>query len=160
MDLETFGLNVSHKQHTFKQVFYYENSLPFPAHSCLEFIRSGGGNEGDYWPWDEFSISSTPDWSYSNLQIFLVYWFLSLSRSLFTLQHACSIPQGPPWCPRLWRNSSEHRLPPIPPPSLSNHMFMIRWAWHDQAFISFSMETLISPASTCNLSILEFLKGV
>lgn len=48
MDLETFGLNVSHEQHTFKQVFYYENSLPFPAHSCLEFIMSGGENEGDY----------------------------------------------------------------------------------------------------------------
>lgn len=48
MDLETFGLNVSHEQHTFKQVFYYENSLPFPAHSCLKFIMSGGENEGDY----------------------------------------------------------------------------------------------------------------
>lgn len=85
MDLETFGLNVSHEQHTFKQVFYYENSLPFPAHSCLEFIMSGGENEGDYWPWDEFSISSTPDWSYSNLQIFFSLPIsLSLSLALFS----------------------------------------------------------------------------
>lgn len=53
----------------------------------------------------------------------------------FALKHACSIPQGPSWCLRQWRNSDEHRLRSVPPPRLSPHMFMIRWTWHAQAFI-------------------------
>jgi len=82
------------------------------------------------------------------------------SRSSFALKRACSIPQSPPWCLRLWRNSDEYELNSIPPPSLSTHMFMMRWAWHAPAFILFPTETLIWPAATCNLSILASLKGV
>lgn len=100
---------------------------------------------------------TTVKWSWANLNSpayrkTLSFFFLPLNVPVALLK----VPRDARGCGEAaWTG-----LDSIPPPRLSTHMFMRRWAWHAQAFISLSVETLIWPAAACKPSILEFLKGV
>ena len=124
--------------------------------SPLSISCQVGENEGDYWQWDEFS--SSLQWTYrgptSTLQPTerLLFFFSPLNVPVAFLK----VPRDASGCGETQMSTGSIQSLHHP----SAHMFMIRWAWHAQAFISFSMETLIWPAAACNLSILEFLKCV
>ncbi len=119
----------------------------------LSFLCQVGENEGDYWQWEEFS--SSLQWTYRGPTSAL---HLTERLFFFTLKHACSIPQGPFWCLRLWRNADEREQ--FSPSTKALHPYVYNMMSLTCFSFYASMETLIQQAASYNLSILESLKRV